>query len=371
MLSKYHAASISRPNKVSLSREKPTEKFHTIQLLRFVAFFIVVVCHATFYTAERLVKGFYQYDSGYNGVVLFFIISGFVMVVSSEKLLLRDKAWQVFAVRRIVRIIPIYWMLTTYKLILMFFASNLMLHSHISLITGLKSYFFIPALNADGIFYPVVGVGWTLNLEMFFYLLFAIALAIRVRPVVFLSLSFIPLFILSFYARTSWPDCRFYAQPLIINFILGILIAKLILNGLRLSKLISMVLLVTGLFVIIIPNEFVLPLLRHNQLYYKLFVFTAAFLVVYSAVSIEKHLKFQIPAWLMFLGGASYSLYLIHPLIAPLAPAIMKVLNLPFPWTAVCAAISLALAGGVLFYLFIERPLTKFLVRKAGSLNLS
>lgn len=348
----------------------PAEKFNTIQLLRFIAFFIVIVCHATYYTADRLVKGFYQYESGFNGVVLFFVISGFVMIVSSEKLAKREDGWRVFTMRRLIRIVPIYWLLTTYKLVLMFFASGLVHHAHPDLGTVIKSYLFIPSLNMDGVMFPILGVGWTLNMEMFFYLLFALALAIRVRPVVFLSLVFIPLFVLSFYARESWPVWRFYTAPIVINFLLGVIAAKLILGNIRLSENTGLFTLVAGLLVLIMPNEYIMPLVNQSQLVYQLIMFIASFFIVYSAASIENHLSFSIPGWMVSLGGASYSLYLIHPLIAPLVPTVLKMLKMPFALLSVLGAISIAIAGGFFFYRFCETPVTDFFIRHARRLNL-
>jgi len=52
-----------------------------------------------------------------GGVDIFFIISGFVMVISSRRLVDRPGAWLIFLRHRVVRIVPLYWLLTTAKIV--------------------------------------------------------------------------------------------------------------------------------------------------------------------------------------------------------------------------------------------------------------
>jgi peptidoglycan/LPS O-acetylase OafA/YrhL len=104
------------------------------------------------------------------GVDIFFAISGFVIVISSERLLGADGAPLVFLRKRLIRIVPIYWLTTMLAL------STL---GSIHPATVAASFFFVPNVNEySATVTPVLSVGWTLNLEMFFYALFALALAV-------------------------------------------------------------------------------------------------------------------------------------------------------------------------------------------------
>jgi len=49
---------------------------------------------------------------GTFGVDLFFVISGFIMVYTSEPLFGQKTSAATFFVRRVVRIVPLYWMIT-------------------------------------------------------------------------------------------------------------------------------------------------------------------------------------------------------------------------------------------------------------------
>ena len=251
--------------------------------------------------------------------------------------------------------------MTTFKLAVLLYGSSLIYHSKIDIAYIIKSYFFIPAINVDNEILPLLGVGWTLNFEMFFYLMFALSLAFRINSIWFLSLIFFPLAILSFFSTPNWPDVRFYANPIVLDFLYGMIVAQLILIGKKLPKNISIFFIVAGLLYLFFPKIEAL-----SFLYWRTNIITglAAFLVIYGCASIE-HVWGPKPAWLIYLGGASYSLYLIHPIIAPAAPTILKHLHFQSAVVSVIFGVLLALAAGTAFYKFCENPLTKVLTKWA------
>ena len=106
-------------------------KYETIQVLRFICALMVMILHACFYTIERLDSNCFHYYQGFIGVKLFFAISGFVMIISSENLIENPNGWRIFGLKRIIRIVPIYWIMTTYKLIILLFASSLVFHARL------------------------------------------------------------------------------------------------------------------------------------------------------------------------------------------------------------------------------------------------
>lgn len=348
----------------------PAEKFVTVQFFRFLAAFIVIIYHATYYTADRLDKGLNQYQTGHNGVVLFFVISGFVMIISSEKLIGKNDGWRIFMMRRLLRIVPIYWLVTSYKAIVMLFSTKLVKHAHLDTLTLIKSYLFIPARNIDGSFRPLLGVGWTLNFEMFFYVCFAIALALKIRPIAFLSIIFTPLVVLGFYRTESWSDLSFYTDPIIINFLLGLVAAKLVVMNVKLPQYPAIIILLISMVILVFPKSIILPALLGSETVYLMLVSVVCFLIIYSTASAEKYLSVFVPSWVVFLGGASYSLYLIHPLIAPIAPAVLKAIKMPLPWLSITGAIIASLICGTLFYYFFENSITNFFLKRAKKRNL-
>ena len=128
----------------------PTSKIDSIQLLRFLAALAVIGVHLPLINA------------GGFGVDIFFFISGFI--ISYVTIRGRDH----FLLKRIIRVVPIYWLLTFGVFGLAAIAPTLLNNTTADLVHLAKSLFFVPFdKNGSGLF-PVLFVGWTLNYEMFF-----------------------------------------------------------------------------------------------------------------------------------------------------------------------------------------------------------
>ncbi len=332
----------------------------TVQVLRFVAAFAVVCVHSTFYTNERLAHDFPVLSQGSHGVRLFFVISGLVMILSSERLATQDKGWLAFAIRRIMRIVPLYWLILTFKVLALLMTSGLALHSHFDPIYALKSYFFIPAINIDGEIKPLHGVGWTLNFEMFFYLLFTIALLLRlpvvrsIAPVLILCAAAAP------FRSDAWPVAlQFYCDPVVIDFLAGMVIARQVQRGLTVSPVLATLLVTGGLLGLFLP---IWPA-AHLTLFQSLLVTAFSTATVVGAIPLEPKIGRHLPRWCIFLGAASYSLYLIHPIIAPASPVLFAKLGLALPTLAVLGSMIIAMTGGALLYVLVENPLSTILTK--------
>ncbi|MGB3795208.1 MAG: acyltransferase family protein, partial [Alteraurantiacibacter sp.] len=89
------------------------EKLVAIQALRFVAAMGVAVVHQAFAFATYMGSGLGipapGWPIGQIAVSLFFVISGYIMVISSRRLFGRPGAMRIFLTRRFARILPSYW----------------------------------------------------------------------------------------------------------------------------------------------------------------------------------------------------------------------------------------------------------------------
>lgn len=296
-----------------------------------------------------------------SGVDIFFVISGFVMTITTCG---RSITPLKFYLRRIVRIVPLYWILTTVVVIITLAAPGLAETSAFSLRHILLSYVFIPTPHpVVGGMYPPLILGWTLNYEMFFYLLFGLALLLpeRIRyramlgALVLLALSGL----LDPPANTL---LSFYASDIILEFGFGVLIALAFRKGRTAPRQVGWLLVVAGAALLAAP----LTDIGIRAVFWGV----PAAMIVFGALSIERTSAIPEYRAAHLLGDASYSIYLTHGLLLAALSKGWRTLHLdalPGGWAGFCIAGPLAAAiGGTLVYLIVERPVTDAARRLAG-----
>ena len=138
--------------------------------MRAAAAMAVLVFHATQRAGTPLVVGA-------AGVDVFFVISGFVMATATRA---RPVGAADFLLHRTIRIVPAYWAVTLGMAALAqvpgAFPALRPTISHVVL-----SLLFVPHQDPAAGPFPLVAAGWTLNVEMGFYLLFAAGLCLPAR----------------------------------------------------------------------------------------------------------------------------------------------------------------------------------------------
>lgn len=196
-----------------------------IQVLRAVAALMVVIHHAELGTVMGFALGArHLFLVGSAGVDVFFVISGFIMLVSSRRLFGTKGAPATFLMRRVIRIVPLYWAMTTVYVAGFLLAPSLLGRS-VSAGTMATSYAFWPHLGLDGTFHPILVVGWTLNYEMFFYALFAVAVLLqRGRAVILLTAALVAVVVLRALVGGPTSPLAFWGEPIVLEFIAGILV---------------------------------------------------------------------------------------------------------------------------------------------------
>jgi exopolysaccharide production protein ExoZ len=348
-----------------------------LQALRAIAALAVVAGHTGDYLMAQngFVPPLLRWFHGPAGVDVFFVISGFVMTLSSGRLLKKEHPARIFLWRRILRIVPLYWLLTTVKIILLLVRPRLSAHPTPSVWNMVSSYLFIPSYGASGEIRPVIVVGWTLSFEMMFYVFFAIALA-RSRKRIgeieqgwllgFLVPSVGALGLLGFLRTKNWPDWTAFADPIVFEFLAGVGIAWLTLGGRLAGRKTSVALVLLGLagLIFFVPGN---ALFATRSLAWGI----PASVIVLGVVSLEPVIGKILPRWLLLLGNASYSIYLVQTFILPETQIILEKMRPEFAHTqplwagVVLTASGLLLTGaaGVACYLQLERRMVAFLKR--------
>jgi len=280
-------------------------------------------------------------DWGQNGVDIFFVISGFIMLHTQLR---QPKTAVAFIRQRLIRIVPLYWLLTLLVVLLLWLVPTLFRQLQLQADWVLASFLF-SAQWLTGL-YPVIFVGWTLEWEMLFYLLFGCALALNAGPLLLPILSVV---LAAVAALTG--------QWMLLEFVFGMLAAWLY-HSYRLSAVAGLWLLLSGVVLLLlslIPAVQALPL--HRTLSWGL----PAFLLVLGAVLAPAYQQ----AWLQRLGDASYSIYLLQILTIPACYKISVSLLPPgHPLLFAAASLGLTLLAALLCYRYLEQPMLQWLRRR-------
>jgi exopolysaccharide production protein ExoZ len=346
---------------VSTGEAPRPASFLTIQALRAVAALLVVLFHAFETWGERIdpdAPGV-NWGNGAAGVDIFFIISGFVMVISSRRLVNRPGAWLIFLRHRVVRIVPLYWLLTTAKIVAVLALGGVVLRTGLDLNFVAGSYLFLPVTDSAGHFRPVLPVGWTLTYEFLFYLFFAVALAARV-DVLRIVIPGLGLFAAVALVRDeTWPAWTILFDTIVVEFVFGVALGNWALRGFRLPPAIAAGMVICG-FILILT----LPMVSENTRAVTWGM--PAFAIVAGAISLESFAAATLPCWILALGDASYSIYLSHGFVLPTLMLLIGRLVSPGLWaeglTIILCLTTSSIAGWILFR-FIENPVLRALRR--------
>lgn len=348
----------------------PTQNAN-IQALRALAAVLVVVGHALHET-ETIAKlvGRPAPDLSFVywgfGVDIFFVISGFIMVYTSVDLFGRPGAWRTFLARRITRIVPLYWLLTTVLLIGGLIAPRLLNVPIDDLQHVLASYAFIPSERIPGEIRPVMALGWTLNMEMFFYVIFAATLALPFRAGMMALTAAIGGFaIAGFLFKPEQVQLAFWTQSIILEFLIGALLAVGYLKGARLAGPAALVCGALGLVGMIKYPGFDTGADAPDALRWGV----PALLFVASA-ALAKSSTSRLVLWGAVIGNASYSLYLIHPFVLrPMRNIWAHLVGASLPLTVYVIAVTILSTGvAFLLYRWVERPMLRLVQKRRPDL---
>ena len=287
------------------------ERIENLQILRFVAAALVLVTHITFYIHERINNAIGFWHGGEIGVPIFFVISGFVMYLSGEKLPRNTEGAKLFLRRRVARVFPLYWLITTLKIAIALIAPAVILHNRPDILSVLGSYALFPMLNDEGQVRPIHGVGWTLLHEMLFYYVFSISLLLRQSPYVFTSLIIVSLWVIGLFVHAESALALVCFNSINLMFVAGMMLASIYKNGFQFPRGLALALLFVGIALIMSPDLGALRRALIGEFSIE------AIMIVAALLSIQISALPKLKRLFATLGDSSYSLYLMHPILAP------------------------------------------------------
>lgn len=307
---------------------KNNKTLNSIQILRGLAALSVVLYHYGFYLVPdggNMSDRFFSW--GGIGVDLFFVISGFIMIIVTNHSEPGFKTSKKFMINRLSRILPVYYVI----LFITFLTSGAMstFHYKEKVSNLISAITFTPYMHETAPMYilsnGVFNIRWTLNFELYFYLIFSLCLLCKNKLIPLFTWFLTPLFLCFIMTGDITFSTKGYnlnnvyleliTNPIILEFGFGVLTG---LSYLHIKKRNYQPHIFISLSVI---AAIALGVSTKILTMYNLLT-GAAFAVLILTLSLSD--QFFSKAWsrkLVYLGNISFSLYLIHN---PLANFISK-----------------------------------------------
>lgn len=339
-------------------------KLYSLQILRAYAAILVVISHVW---NNGILPGTFNELGGF-GVDLFFVISGFIMCLTVSLNKSKPENSKKFLQRRIIRIFPIY-IIINIPLLLLSIKTD-----------GVKEpYFYIgnllllPSFTNAKDYYLVLGPGWSLVYEMFFYYVFATImlftkskkrLIYSLVALLFLSVAVVRLLRLQGPQLSLVNFSYIIGDTILFNFAFGMILYLIYerFNGKTIFNIwqsLGLLLLLTFFGACLIYLK--MPRIFSNGVISLLIVYVFIFTHNFN---LEDN---QLLKHAVFIGDASYSIYLTHfyfqyfkedfyNMASPLQLDRNVMVN-----TIGILSVFLAVLSGILFYVFVEKNIIRFL----------
>ena len=326
-------------------------RFDGIQLLRTIAALMVAFYHIDFMSNMGIKTGV--------GVDIFFVISGFIIMYTTQQGI-KD-----YGKKRIIKIVPLYWLLTIITYLSTFFIDNVVPYKP-TIMELIMSLFFIPysrdGLKEQGVIRPIVGPAHTLLKEMFFYLVFYIAAKInhKKRGEITIGIILVLITIGCIFNFGNIPILNVGTSKELIDFALGIVLFYIlkkiyIYNNFKIGNKKSILLTFFGIVMILTM------VLCNMNIFFRAIL--ALLIVLCFSISF---FNLKAPKILLTIGDISYSFYLIHYYVILIFRTYinsMSVIGIKEMICAICAIIT-ALIISYISYQIIEVKFANYLKNK-------
>lgn len=330
-------ADATNPKKVSTSENK----LIYLEFLRLVSALLVFITHFSQTSGLRSQSELWHWleNLGHVGVDIFFVLSGFVIPLALTSR--PGRGATSFLRGRLKRLVPVYWLITTLAIAVLFFSEQLAIEHSLD---GLSPQILLTSFSFTSLIFlgkmPLVAQGWTLEFEMGFYLVVAALLAMFGRlPITWLLVSLTAL---------AWMvDAQF------IEFALGVLafsIHRFLVARLDAAKLIGFALALLGITAVIsrIPTD-----LGDRVSSWSL----GAFLIVLGVALLGTPRRLSGIG--LVSGALSYPLYLVQWLGIPLCVRLFEALGINSEPLLFLLSLAFNLCSAWLIFRLVDLPVKK------------
>lgn len=328
----------------------------SIQVLRGVAAVSVAAAHVNRITELYMNRNLHFSPPIFFdwGIDLFFVLSGFIIFYIHKKDFANPPQLKKYSLKRFFRIYPLYWLVNLLVIPSVFIFQGIGSGYERNPDVIIKSLLLFPQTHS-----PILFVGWTLVHEIRFYIFFGLLIWLKKSWGMVLIAALIALTIIRFIVNPegNYLITDYLLSPYNLEFLFGCLGAYILLSKKMYQKIFLTLPVIFYLIYLNLTNPFILE--------HRIVTLGLPFAVVITALAIyELNHKLKIPKILLFLGAASYSIYLTHYLfISILIRIVIKAgfadsIYLPMVMFSVLV---LSIIGGFLVYAKIEKPILIYL----------
>jgi peptidoglycan/LPS O-acetylase OafA/YrhL len=305
---------------------------------------------------------FFQF--GHTGVDFFFVLSGFLISLLHWNDIGHRDQLRHYAVRRLTRIYPTYW-LVLLAIIPFDIFTHTLFDQYGQPFEIIKSIFLLPQNHR------ILDVTWSLYNELLFYAFFGLMIFSRSIGATIISIWIIGMAFRPFFPMISdnvWLSLLTY--PMNFEFLAGVAAGWAFPRiTLRRPVLLLTIGLIGFICLWVAEDQLWLLHLSWGRFVLRCLAYGAAATAVLLGLStLELQGRVRFPAVLVTLGGASYLLYLIHVpalLILGATERHIHLLRLMPAWLPTIGFVILIIAGTVVLHLRIEKPVLRKLRNKS------
>jgi peptidoglycan/LPS O-acetylase OafA/YrhL len=354
------------------------KRLNLLQVDRGIASVLVVLAHGGTILSRNLNQdGLLKiFHFGWIGVDFFFVLSGFIIFYIHQADIGNPSRFESFAFKRFIRVYPLYWSVLACKsLVSLFDASKDGIYQwNIGEIA--KAILLLPqdrSILESGF----IGVSWTLNYEVFFYCMFGLLILMNAkiyRPIIFAWIIGIVLNLFNVLPIGENFLLTFIFDARNLEFVFGCLAAYVIAKYQFKFPALLIYASASMLFLSVINT-------RYGE--YNVSGISSAIaygipftLLIIGSTYLEISRLVNVPLLLIYLGDASYSIYLTHGFflnsiskiftkLADKLGILALIQNNSIYWNAIAfLMVLIAVAMGCVIHSYFEKPLITSLRKK-------
>jgi peptidoglycan/LPS O-acetylase OafA/YrhL len=351
-------------------------KLNLIQFFRGFSALLIVMFHASYFSIDKFHQTYLSniFSFGYSGVDFFFVLSGFIIFYTSGHHFGQKSKLATFLWKRLIRIYPIYWLITLAVGAIYFLIPSFGTGSEGQIGEIFKSLILYPQEKP-----PILVVGWALRHIVLFYLVFGLGIWLKPRlsiPIIFsylgLTLALFIAQILGVFDIKSIPyGWQFLLDSFNLEFAFGCLAAysvnkfKAEIPNQVMLGIFGAGLLMFAIGAFLFPDPSVSYIKSARIIAYGL----SSLVIIIGATLIDIHKSVGIWKIFDYLGNASYSIFLVH---VPLLSANIKIASILHldkligQFLTMTLVVVIAIGMGCLLYSYVEKPLLEFLRKRVS-----